>query len=89
MRIDPKTTTVTPVALEPSRNSAAPRPERQDPAAIVKLSQAGAAAVGARASDPEEKVARLRAAIERGDYRVDLDRLAAHLVDDGILGGAW
>ncbi len=89
MRIEPKTTTDTPVALEPSRNSAAPAPERQDPAAIVKLSKAGAAAVGARATDSEQKVARLRAAIERGEYRVDLDRLAAQLVDDEALGGAW
>ncbi len=89
MRIDPKATTVTPVALEPSRSSTAPKAQRQDPAAIVKLSRAGAAAVSARETDPEEKVAKLRAAIDRGEYHVDLDRLAAHLLEDGALGGVW
>ena len=84
MRIDPKTP-ITPVALETTRSATAPASERRDPAAVVKLSSAGAAAES-RAADAEAKVARLREQVDAGTYKVDLEQLASRLLEDG---GAW
>ncbi len=97
MRIDPKLTTVTPVALKTARDQVAPQGSgseagplgtmtrgREDRAAVVELSTAGAAVADARPADPGEKVARLRELIDRGEYKVDLDLLAQRLVEDGF-----
>lgn len=84
MRIDPKATTVTPVAHKTAREQVAPTSEREDRATVVELSSAGAAAAGARPADSGEKVARVRELIDRGEYKVDLDLLAKRLVEDGF-----
>lgn len=87
MRIDPKTPPVTPVAIPSERDSVVPKRTRRESATVVKLSSAAAAAAEARDAEAAEKVARLRELIESGRYEVDLDRLAARLVDDFPLGG--
>lgn len=87
MRIDPKTT-VTPVEMKTVKAVSSPVSEASDePAAVVSLSRAGAAAAEVKSSDAAEKVARLRALIEKGDYHVDLDLLAARIVEDDLAGG--
>jgi anti-sigma28 factor (negative regulator of flagellin synthesis) len=86
MRIDPKNTIVTPVAPSTTREAAAPRSERQDAAAIVKLSRP-ASSVREPAT---AKIERLRAAVDAGTYEVDRDLLAQRIVEDGpIGGGSW
>jgi anti-sigma28 factor (negative regulator of flagellin synthesis) len=88
MRIDPKTT-VTPVEMKTVKAVSSPVSEGsdKDPAAVVSLSRAGAAAAEVKSTDASEKVARLRAMIEKGDYHVDLDLLATRIVEDDLAGG--
>lgn len=88
MRIDPKATIVTPVAIKAARDQVAPKSDREDRATVVELSSAGAAAAGARPADSGEKVARLRELIDRGEYKVDLDLLAQRIVEDELAGDA-
>lgn len=86
MRIDPKNTTVTPVAPSTTRETAAPRSERQDPAAIVKLSRPASSV----RESANAKVERLRAEVDAGTYKVDHELLAQRIVEDGpIGGGSW
>jgi anti-sigma28 factor (negative regulator of flagellin synthesis) len=90
MRIDPKTPPVTPVALPTAREPVASKRARRESATVVKLSSAGAAAAEARDAEAAEKVAKLRELIDTGRYQVDLDLLAARLVEDGPFGGrSW
>lgn len=87
MRIDPKTTVVPPVAPKTVRDTPVP-PEREgSSAAVVELSSAGTAMVSAKEPDAAAKVARLRELISKGEYRVDLDELAARLCEDEIMRG--
>lgn len=87
MRIDPKATTVSPVVAKTVRDAAAPRApeaEGREAAAVVKLSSAGAAAVGHE--DPAAKVARLRELVASGGYHVDLELLASRIVEADPFG---
>lgn len=87
MRIDPKYTVVNPVAAKTARDATpASQTEKSDKAAVVELSSAGAA-IAAPPSDSAEKVARVREMIAKGEYKVDLDLLAARLCEDEILRG--
>jgi len=93
MRIDPKTTTVSPVSSKSLRDVQTPSVKRdanEDSATKVELSRAGAAASSAGVDGPSgtssEKLSRLRMQIEKGDYRPDLDLLASRLVEDGLVG---
>lgn len=86
MRIDPKAP-VTPVVMETTRPTVAPASQRRDPAAVVKLSSAGAAAES-RAADAEAKVARLREQVDAGTYKVNLEQLASRLLEDDPFGGS-
>lgn len=87
MRIDPKTPPVPPVAVPSERDPVVPKRTRRESATVVKLSSAAAGAAEARDAEAAEKVARLRELVETGRYEVDLDRLAARLVDDVAFGG--
>lgn len=93
MRIDPKavaqtptapreTVAVAPTTLAPARAGAAPPAG----ASIVKLSSAGAAA-SADSTSPTvtARLDRIRTLLDRGEYPVDLDQLAARIVDDDML----
>jgi anti-sigma28 factor (negative regulator of flagellin synthesis) len=87
MRIDPKHTVVNPVVAKTVRDAVAPKTadDKEDKAAVVQLSSAGAA-MAASGSDSAEKVSRIRALIAKGEYKVDLDMLAARICEDEILG---
>lgn len=84
MRIDPAA--IAPIMERPLSESTPVRPSivEQD-AAIVTLSSAGAAVQASAAS--EASVARLEALrlqIERGEYTIDLNKLAARIADDEL-----
>ncbi len=88
MRIDPKNTVVNPVVAKAVRDSS-PSVSRDDkPSTVVTVSSAAAAASASKApaETSEAKVARLREAIQNGEYKVDLDALAARICEDEILG---
>ncbi|HEY4175573.1 MAG TPA: hypothetical protein VGM90_02015 [Kofleriaceae bacterium] len=91
MRIDPKNTTVTPVTSVKSTSAITPMSKADDKGAatVVALSSAGAAAsarVDASSGASPEKLHRLRAMIEKGDYHPDLDLLAKRIVQDDFIG---
>ncbi len=88
MRIDPKH--LTPLIERPSTEPAAharPSAPQDSQAAVVTLSSAGAAAVQAGAPDElmSARLEQIRLLIERGEYPIDLDKLAARIADDEIL----
>jgi anti-sigma28 factor (negative regulator of flagellin synthesis) len=86
MRIDPKYTVVSPVVAKTVRDAVVPKSrDDKDSATVVELSSAGAT-MATKASDSAEKVARIREMISKGEYKVDLDLLAARLCEDEILG---
>lgn len=85
MRIDPKYTVVSAVVAKTTRDAAPSRSEKDDKAAVVELSSVGAA-MSAHSSDSADKVARVRELIAKGEYKVDLDLLAARICEDEILG---
>jgi anti-sigma28 factor (negative regulator of flagellin synthesis) len=90
MRIDPKTSPVSPVALNTARDAVVPKRTRRESATVVKLSTAASAAAETRDAEAAEKVARLRELIDSGRYQVDLEQLAARIVEDDPLGGdSW
>ncbi|MEZ4363638.1 MAG: flagellar biosynthesis anti-sigma factor FlgM [Kofleriaceae bacterium] len=85
MRIDPKLHT--PILERTTTEPVAPpRTElKEHDAAVVTLSSAGAAVqAGAPAEVLSARVEQLRLLIERGEYTVDLDQLAARIADDDI-----
>lgn len=90
MRIDPKAATP-PVARDTRESpSAATKasPANDGSASVVKLSSAGAAASADPAVAAPTTTTRLqtiRAMLDKGDYPVDLDLLAARIVDDDVL----
>lgn len=92
MRIDPKLT-VTPVTSVKSTPAAAPvsasSSSEKGAASVVELSSAGKAAsarVDASSGASPEKLSRLRAMIEKGDYHPDLDLLAKRIAQDDFAG---
>jgi anti-sigma28 factor (negative regulator of flagellin synthesis) len=85
MRIDPKHTVVTPVVAKTVRDAVVPKPpEDKGTATVVELSSA--ASMATKCTDSAEKVARVRELIAKGEYKVDLDLLAARICEDEILG---
>ena len=87
MRIDPTNTVVTPVVAKAVRDGAPPKStEHQDSATVVELSSAATKASGTTAESSTAKVARISQLISRGEYKVDLDALAARICEDEILG---
>ncbi|MGE0399513.1 MAG: flagellar biosynthesis anti-sigma factor FlgM [Kofleriaceae bacterium] len=86
MRIDPKHTVVTPVVAKTARDPYVPETkDDKDSATVVELSSAGAS-MTAKESESAAKVARVRELIAKGEYKVDLDLLAARICEDEILG---
>jgi anti-sigma28 factor (negative regulator of flagellin synthesis) len=90
MRIDPKNTTVSPVTSVKGTAATAPVQSTEKGAAtVVELSKAGAAAsarVDASSGASPEKLHRLRALIDKGQYHPDLDQLAKRIVEDDFIG---
>jgi hypothetical protein len=86
MRIDPKAG-ITPITIDSSKPQQAPKGNAQAGASVVTLSSA-AASIPAEGTPPPHVAARLemiRAMLDRGAYPVDLDMLAARIVEDDAL----
>ncbi len=84
MRIDPKHTVVSPVVAKTVRDPVVPKHDEKGSATVVELSNA--AKVATSGSESTDKVARVRELIAKGEYKVDLDLLAARICEDEILG---
>jgi anti-sigma28 factor (negative regulator of flagellin synthesis) len=86
MRIDPNVV-IFPVASSTTQEKA-PRAAGDKGAAVVSLS-AGATAAGAERTEGtlDARLERIRGAIDRGEYPIDLDMLSSRIVDDDILRG--
>ena len=90
MRIDPKHTVVPPIAAKTARDVVAPKQDDAGSATVVELSSAGASVSASKSAHDVDKVARVRELIAKGEYKVDLDLLAARISEDEILGrGRW
>ena len=85
MRIEPKV--VTPVAQE--TRDPKPAADKPTPAAVVKLSAAGTSAASQTETHAASasRIAEIRAAVRRGAYPIDLDKLAAKIIDDEVVRG--
>jgi anti-sigma28 factor (negative regulator of flagellin synthesis) len=85
MRIDPKIHTPV-LERAATESTATARPEiKDDQAAVVNLSSAGAAAQASASEHAmSARLEQLRTALERGAYVIDLDKLAARIVDDEL-----
>jgi anti-sigma28 factor (negative regulator of flagellin synthesis) len=90
MRIDPKVVTP-PIARETRESPALTRSGDSggtQGASVVKLSTAGAAVsaeAGTAAPTTTTRLQTIRAALDKGDYPVDLDALASRIVDDELV----
>lgn len=87
MRIDPNivVSQIAPTARnakEPAPSAATP----SGPATVVSLS-ANATAVDAASPGITTRLQNIRAMIDKGDYPIDLDKLASRIVDDDVLRG--
>ncbi len=83
MRIDPNVV-VSPIQLDPAR----PRATGTGQAApvqgdVVELSAAAKATAG-EAPTNTDRLDRIRALLDAGEYAVDLDKLASRIVDDDV-----
>lgn len=86
MRIDSKHPVVTPVVGKTVRDAAVPKSQDdQESATVVELSSASAS-IATKEADSAAKVARVRELLAKGEYKVDLDLLAARICEDEILG---
>jgi anti-sigma28 factor (negative regulator of flagellin synthesis) len=83
MRIDPNVV-VSPIQLDPSKARAAgtgsQSPVKGD---VVELSAAAKATAGAAPTNTD-RLNKIRALLDAGDYAVDLDKLASRIVDDDV-----
>lgn len=83
MRIDP--TTLAPIVERTLPEVTAQRPALEQEAAVVTLSSAGAAvAAGATGEVASARLEQLRLQLERGEYTIDLDKLAARIAEDDL-----
>jgi anti-sigma28 factor (negative regulator of flagellin synthesis) len=94
MRIDPNSASVSQTALESAkpqgegarRVRSTATPEATSAASVVTLSSAASAAsADAPSATITARLDRIRAMLDAGDYPVDLDQLAARIVDDDLL----
>lgn len=87
MRIDPKVV-VSPTQLETTKPGAERRSSSASPSAgassVVELSSA---ARSMRTAEPStsERLGKIRALLDAGEYAVDLDQLASRIVDDEVM----
>jgi anti-sigma28 factor (negative regulator of flagellin synthesis) len=88
MRIDPNAA-ITPISIETSKpEQPAKSRTKTGRASVVSLSSAAAAIPPDDGAPPAEVTARIehiRAMLDKGDYPIDLDKLASRIVDDEIL----
>lgn len=88
MRTDPKAVAASQTALEsaqpPAEGERRSRPGSTPPASVAAPPPAAGTA-GARPVAVTARLERIRAMLEAGEYPVDLDQLAARIVDDDLL----
>lgn len=82
MRIDPKVV-VSPTQLETTKPRAGGTPPPSKGGDVVQLS-AAATSVGGPKPTNSERLDKIRALLEAGEYAVDLDKLASRIVDDDV-----
>jgi anti-sigma28 factor (negative regulator of flagellin synthesis) len=86
MRIDPKILTppLERSASEPGATAARPGAHETE-AAVVTLSAAGAAVQAGKLNElVNARLEQIRLLLDRGEYPIDLDRLAARIADDEL-----
>ncbi len=85
MRIDPKVV-VSPIQLETTkpRASGTTPPAKGAGASVVELSAAATSVGGAQPTNTE-RLEKIRALLDAGEYAVDLDQLASRIVDDEVM----
>ena len=86
MRIDPNVV-VSPTKLDTTKSRTAggtDAPESKSGASVVSLSAAATAATDTKQASNADRLDKIRALIDRGDYAVDLDQLASRIVDDEV-----
>lgn len=84
MRIDPAI--ITPITDAQRRPGAAPA-KSGSPASVVSLGEdvsAAASATGEVSPEISARVTRVRELLAKGEYVVDLDKLASNILDDDI-----
>ena len=90
MRIDPNVA-VTPITQEPHSASAKATERRPgvEAAAIVALSRPAVSTSPSEETSPamSARLDKIRALLDAGEYPIDLDQLATHIVDDEWLRG--
>ena len=83
MRIDPNVV-VHPVQLDTTKTRAnGTTPPAKQGGDVVQLSAAATATQGAQPTN-SERLKRIRALIDAGEYAVNLDQLASRIVDDEV-----
>ncbi|MBL8622550.1 MAG: flagellar biosynthesis anti-sigma factor FlgM [Myxococcales bacterium] len=83
MRIDP--TTITPITDAERRPGPTSTRASGQPASVVALGpEASAAGTGGVTPEISARVGRVRELLAKGEYVVDLDRLAANILDDDL-----
>ncbi len=85
MRIDPKVV-ISPTQLETTKPRAGGTtpPAKGSDASVVQLSTA-ATSVGSAQPTNSERLEKIRALLDKGQYAVDLDQLASRIVDDEVM----
>lgn len=87
MRIDPNVV-VLPVATTKSQDEPARKAEDRKGAVVVSLSAGATAATQERPEvSADARLERIRALVDRGEYPIDLDKLAQQIVEDDLLRG--
>jgi anti-sigma28 factor (negative regulator of flagellin synthesis) len=86
MRIEPKGGVLA-ISLEPRETSAQAGAKPAEAASVVKLSAAGAMVTALPKASTTQRLERIRELLDKGEYPVDLDTLADHIVDDEVLRG--
>ncbi len=83
MRIDPKVI-VSPIQLESTKPRTAGNPAPATGGDVVQLSAAASAATHGAQPTNTQRLEKIRALLDAGQYAVDLDQLATRIVDDDL-----
>ena len=83
MRIDPKVT-VSPIQLDSTKPRTGSSTGPAKGGDVVQLSAAASAATHAAQPTNTQRLEKIRALLDAGEYAVDLDQLATRIVDDDL-----
>lgn len=89
MRIDPNVivSQVAPTTREGKQATRATEGKDSSASVVSLSSAAGAAAAEKPSQGITARLSAIRSSIERGDYPIDLDKLASRIVDDDLVRG--